>query len=193
VEASSHPACAARADLQPTTFVVGPYLHENLAHRLEECRRKLALTRSPSLRAWIYQRFRADTTTCPLRPMCILRGYVFRPLVAVSTSADELVNACPLKKVGTDVAQQLLGVEVGSVGGGGAGAGAGGDGGGGERPDVEARCRSATPTALGAQRVLNPTHNSGWWVESLEALLAVKKRPGVCSPPLAKVACASVI
>jgi len=79
---------------------VGPYLHENLANRLEECYRKLALCDAPTLRAWVNQTLGADASECPFHAMVVLRGYVFHPLapeVTFVTPPEGVTSAFALK------------------------------------------------------------------------------------------------
>jgi hypothetical protein len=72
--------------MDAATCVVGPYLHETLRQRLDECSRKLALSTAPPVEAWLRARFDASPQ-CPLQRMCILRGFTFRPLHAFLSGA----------------------------------------------------------------------------------------------------------
>jgi hypothetical protein len=70
-QADQHPAASpGHAELDPATLVVGPYLHETLRDRLDECSRKLELSRAPSVDAWLRRRFHASTPY-PLQRMCV--------------------------------------------------------------------------------------------------------------------------
>ncbi|CAE7032995.1 mut-7 [Symbiodinium natans] len=55
---------------------VGPFLHENLAWRLAEARRKITSTRSASVQAYLQKEF-GDVA---VRSVYFLKGYIFKPL-----------------------------------------------------------------------------------------------------------------
>ncbi|CAM9230529.1 unnamed protein product, partial [Phaeothamnion confervicola] len=54
---------------------MGPFLHENMAHRMREMRRKLALAATPSVRRWATDALGGAPTS-----LCLLRGWMFYPL-----------------------------------------------------------------------------------------------------------------
>ncbi|KAJ8601963.1 hypothetical protein CTAYLR_004459 [Chrysophaeum taylorii] len=72
----------------PLARYVGPFLHENLASRVETCGRKMALSRETSVRRWASRELAGDQDPHRVRrlsAMCALRGYLFYRGDAVET------------------------------------------------------------------------------------------------------------
>jgi len=58
-----------------TSCYVGPFLHENLAWRLSEARRKVKSTESGLVRSYLQRQF----GELPVRSVYLLKGYIFKP------------------------------------------------------------------------------------------------------------------
>ncbi|KAL3660255.1 hypothetical protein V7S43_014785 [Phytophthora oleae] len=78
----------ANSDTVPLEQYVGPHLGENLAWRVQEVDRKLAMRRGESVRLWLEEKY-SDT----VQSYIVLRGYLFEPLHRfVSTSETTIAH-----------------------------------------------------------------------------------------------------
>ena len=59
---------------------VGPFLGENLLHRVLELQRKLAITDAPNVRSFLGRRFGRPQPLTAVRQESVLRGWLFYPL-----------------------------------------------------------------------------------------------------------------
>lgn len=134
---------------------VGPFLGENLLHRVAELRRKLSLSQAPAVRTFLAGRFGA--AEAEVRAESAVRGYVFHPLRGRGgflelRAAEESRAAAGLP-----------------------------DATGGARSGAESRRASPgiAATRAGAPAegwtgcpAVSSSHARGWWCSSLEELFA---------------------
>jgi len=70
----------------PLEQFVGPHLGENLAWRVQEVDRKLAMRRGESVRAWLKENY-SDRVQSHI----VLRGYLFQPLSHLASTSETTV------------------------------------------------------------------------------------------------------
>ncbi|KAE8876998.1 hypothetical protein PF003_g38909 [Phytophthora fragariae] len=88
----------------PLEQFVGPHLGENLAWRVQEVERKLAMCRGESVRAWLEKNYSDN-----VQSHIVLRGYLFKPLHHFESTSQTTVahdwcfHRNPAKGVGMDM------------------------------------------------------------------------------------------
>ncbi|KAE8980779.1 hypothetical protein PR002_g24016 [Phytophthora rubi] len=88
----------------PLEQFVGPHLGENLAWRVQEVERKLAMCRGESVRAWLEENYSDN-----VQSHIVLRGYLFKPLHHFESTSQTTVahdwcfHRNPAKGVGMDM------------------------------------------------------------------------------------------
>ncbi|POM68982.1 Hypothetical protein PHPALM_14788 [Phytophthora palmivora] len=76
-----------RTTAVPLEQYVGPHLGENLAWRVQEVNRKLAMRRGESVRTWLEENYSTNVES-----HIVLRGYLFEPLSSFTSTSETTVG-----------------------------------------------------------------------------------------------------
>ena len=126
---------------------IGPFLGENLLHRVAELRRKLSLSEAPAVRQFLGAHFNRGTTEPEVRPEAVVRGYLFYPLGS---------KGFPAAAAGTGTAEAANTITSDSTPSG-------------PKPAKTHLHREAPAPAVCTS--VGARHARGWWTRSLDALL----------------------